>query len=297
VLPYFKNILVPVDFSINTACAIENALSLCDQQNTVIHLLHVTLDRWTVFAYDLNTAFTLPGDDNKRQHQGIKTKLAHLQASIHQQWPDVRVETIIKSASNVQVGILETAHTVEPDLIVIGKHNFHNRIGFLNAVNSSYVARETKAAVLNVVPGTLLSKIKSIVLPLRSFLPGRKLSLLPALTRKQKPTIHLVTMQTKNPNPVDSKVFIDTYRRLSQVFNYPVNHKVVYGNNTAKNIVKYANDIEADLVLLNPFDETSMHSIFGTQISDLPHLKFSILTAAAFSDKATRVEKMLAPGP
>lgn len=295
-LPYFKNILVPVDFTINTACAIENALSLCDQENTVIHLLHVTLDRWTVFAYDLNTAFTLPGDDNKRHHQCIETKLENLKASIHQQWPEVRVQIILNAASNVQVGILDTARSIEPDLIVIGKHNFHNRFGFLNAVNSSFVARETRAAVLNVVPGTLLNKIRSIVLPLRSFAPGRKLSLLPALTRKQKPTIHLVTMQTKNPNPVDSKVFIDTYRRLSQVFNYPVNHKVVYGNNTARNIVKFANDIEADLVLLNPFDETSMHSIFGTQISDLPHLKFSILTAAAFSEQATRVEKRLARG-
>ena len=38
----FDNILIPVDFSINTEIAVKKAIELTEENNAVIHLLHVT---------------------------------------------------------------------------------------------------------------------------------------------------------------------------------------------------------------------------------------------------------------
>ena len=281
-IPYFKNILIPVDFTVNTYAAINNAIAVSDANNTIIHLLHVEMNAITAFAYDLNGAFVLRQPKPNLTEDSIHEKLKKIKDKILQVRPSVEILTYIEKGKTVQNAIFEQAKAILPDLIVISKRKGHSWPFFSNALNCSLIARETKCAILNVGPGTLLTKLKTIVMPLRSFLPGRKLALLSALTRNQKPTVHLVTMYNKNPDPVDSEVFIDTYRSLSQVLHYPVNHKVAFGNNAAKNILKYARDIEADIVLVNPFEETAISRLLGTHITDMPNLKFGILTATPF---------------
>jgi hypothetical protein len=81
---------------------------------------------------------------------------------------------------------------------------------------------------------------------------------------------------------LDSEVFIDTYRSLSQELHYPVTYKVSVGNNIAKNILKYAQKIDADIVMVNPFDETSLSSLLGTHITDMADPKLSVLTASPY---------------
>ncbi len=281
-IPYFKNILIPVDFTVNTDAAINNAIAVADAKNTIFHLLHVEQNSCTVFAYDLNGAFVLHPTDETAFEDSIKEQLDKIKKKLLQVSPTIEVLIYIKKGKTVQQAIIDQAKAILPDLIVISKRNAHSWPFFSNRLNCSLIARETRCAILNVAPGTLLTKLKTIVMPLRSFLPGRKLALLSAVTRNQKPTVHLVTMFNKNPDPIDSEVFIDTYRSLSQVLHYPVNHKVAFGNNAAKNILKYARDIEADIVLVNPFEETAISRLFGTQITDMPNLKFSILTATPF---------------
>lgn len=282
VLPYFKNILIPVDFTVNTDTAINNAVAVSDAKNTIIHLLHVELNTCTVFAYNLNGAFVMPPAKPTKSEENVSELLNKIKKNLIQLNPTVRVQTYIEKGKTVQQAIIDRAKLILPDLIVISKRQGHSWPFFSNALNCSLIARETKCAILNVAPGTLLTKIKTIVMPLRSFLPGRKMALLSAVARNQKPTVHLVTMFNKNPDPIESEVFIDTYRSLSQVLHYPVNHKVAFGNNAAKNILKYARDIEADIVLVNPFEETAISRLFGTHITDMPNLKFSVLMATPF---------------
>ncbi len=274
--------MIPVDFTVNTDTAISNAVAVSDTKNTIIHLLHVELNTCTVFAYDLNGAFVMRSANNNIKDFSIREQMYSLKKKLVQVNPSLEVQIYIEKGKTVQQAIIDRAKLIQPDLVVISKRKGHSWPFFSNALNCSLIASETKCAILNVAPGTLLSKLKTIVMPLRSFLPGRKMALLSALTRNQKPTVHLVTMFSKNPDPIESEVFIDTYRSLSQVLHYPVNHKVAFGNNAAKNILKYARDIEADIVLVNPFEETAISRFLGTHITDMPNLKCCILTATPF---------------
>jgi nucleotide-binding universal stress UspA family protein len=262
----FLNILIPVDFTINTEFAIKNAQVLADPANAVIHLFHV---------------------ENKAPHERPDTysisneiKLLQIKEKIHESSEMIRVEIHLVSGGTVQSRIIKKAIELKSDLIIIGKHNYNNWLTFLNTTNSSIIAKKTNCAVLNIRMGTVLNKIRSVVMPIRSFVPIRKMELLPALTRKQRPIIHLITVQDLQGRAVDTKVFTDTYRNLSRDLHYPVNHKMITGNNYAKKIMKYAMDVEADIIMVNPFDETAISSFWGMHFNDMPYLKFNVLTVS-----------------
>jgi len=250
----FRNILIPVDFTVNTTYAVKNALVLADASHPVIHLFHVT-----------------------SSPTASRASLLQIKENIRQQYPDLQVDIHISSHGSIQSRIIEIAAILKPDLIIIGKHNGNNWLTFLNTTNSSLIARETNCAVLNIRSGTVLDKIRSVVMPLRFFEPVRKMELLPALTRKQKPIIHLVTVENKHVKSANARVFVNTYRNLSRNMRYPVNHKQITGNNYAKKIMKYAIDVKADIVMVNPFDETAISSFWGKQISDT---RLNVLTVA-----------------
>lgn len=257
----FQNILIPVDFTINTEFAVKNALVLSDPCNAVIHLFHV---------------------ENKTQpflSASSETRLLQIKENIQEAYEYIQVEIHIISGGTVQSQIIRKARELKTDLIIIVKHNDKNWFTLLNALNSSLIAKKTNCAVLNIRVGTILHKIRSVVMPIRSFFPTRKIALLPALTRKQRPVIHLVTVQRRYRRAVYSKVFTDTYRHLSGDLHYPVNHKMITGNNYAGKIMKYAMNIEADLIMVNPFDETALNFL-GMHINDMTHQQFNVLTIA-----------------
>lgn len=256
----FRNILIPVDFTVNTEFAVKNALVLADVSDPVIHLFHVE-----------NKEHSTPSTNN------CKARLLQIKENIREQTPEIQVDIHIFNGGTVQANIIKAADILKPDLIIIGKHNGNNWLTFLNTTNSSLIARKTNCAVLNIRTGKVLNKIRSVVMPLRFFVPERKMELLPALTRKQKPIIHLVTVQNKHVKSPDAKVFIDTYRNLSRNLHYPVNHKLITGNNYAKKIMKYAMAVDADIIMVNPFDETAISPFWGKQISDM---RLNVLTVA-----------------
>lgn len=276
----FQNILVPVDFTANTYSALKNVLAIIDPTDTEIHLLHIRKEFSSVTTCHLNGAYEIQSRPDNCSIQMIEERLNQIKKNIQELSPLVKVSIHIVAGSSVQSGIVETARKVQPDLIVIGRQHGHKWLTFLNAVNSSFIARETKCAVLNVSSGNVPNKIKSVVLPMGCSIPVSKIELLPAITQKQKPTIHLVTTLSNAPKTSNSSVFIDTYRSITQVLRYPVYHKILSGRNTVKSILKYSLNISADILVVNSFNETVLSPIFGTQITDLVNPGLNILITA-----------------
>jgi len=276
----FQNILVPVDFTENTYSALKNVLAIIDQTDTQIHLLHIQKEFSTVSTTHLNGAYVVKSMPDNYSFQMAKERLSQIEKNIRELSPWVKVSMLIISKNSVQLGIIETARKIQPDLIVIGKQHGHKWLTFLNAVNSSFIARETKCAVLNVSSGKVPNKIKSVVLPMGCSTPVSKIELLPAITHKQKPTIHLLTTLSNAPKASNSSVFIDTYRSITQVLRYPVYHKILSGRNTVKSILKYSLNISADILVVNSFNETVLSPIFGTQITDFVNPGLNILITA-----------------
>lgn len=246
----FKNVLIPVDFTLNTEIAVKRALGLIGGDDTVLHLLHVVR----------------PGRqaDNRFMDKWFPI--------IHELQRDNRVETHILKGRSVQRMIIECAGMLKPDLIIIGKQNARRQWSFLPGVSPARIARKSNAPVLTVKPGSAGSRTKVIVIPVRDFLPERKLEWAVLLAKRYKAQIHLLAIHDE-PQPKDwalPQVFLKAYHQLREQLHHPIEYASSGRLSPAKATLNYAELIMADMILVNPESESGVPGLGGSRhISDL----------------------------
>ncbi len=280
----FSNILIPVDFSINTEVAVKKAVALAGQKKPAIHLLHIYYPPLSIVGGIAQRILFTPSIQRGNIGTGIAIKMAVIREAVEKALPGSNVFTYIKGAADVQQEIIRFSQGIKPELIIIGETKNHPWFPFLKTVNPDIIARETNFPVLTAKPGSMIRKISSVIIPIRSFLPQRKIALLSALARKNKPLIHLVTPSDNSKAYTNTNVFIDTYRTITQQFQYPVRHKELRDNNFARGIFNYARGVNADLILANPYTETRVSALFNKHICDLivPTSGLTVMTARPF---------------
>src|SRR5436190_17528802 len=135
----FKNILVPVDFSINTEVAVNKAIELIDDGEAIIHLLYV----------NKNYSF------KKEEHSDHEKKLKEWKESIEYDYPNIIAKISVVQSSSIQNAIQRNAREINADLIVIGQSSMHSWLPLLKTVLPMRLAASTAIAVLTVKPGAL----------------------------------------------------------------------------------------------------------------------------------------------
>ncbi|MHA4844001.1 universal stress protein [Flavitalea antarctica] len=267
----FKEILVPVDFTVNTDIALKKAIDMLDPENAVINLLHVIgpvshyrrllVSSWNTRASN-NIDFTL-----------VETnKLRQLRYRIMEQMPaNGNVYTSIMKG-NVEQCIAQRARELKCDLVILAKHNRQSVLPTFNRVSPNVIARSGNCAVLMAKPGSVDQKIRSIVVPVGNLIPLSKIDLLLGLLNKFHAKVHLVTLRGKSAMMSNncSQAVLHTYRTLKATrFSLPIVHKELEGKNLANASLKYAQLILADMILVNPDSETRISTFTGKHITDL----------------------------
>lgn len=253
----FNKILIPVDFSLNTETAVYKAAGFAGMDVTIFFLLHVVRPGKSASA-----KFTI--------HQAEK-QLMEWKIRIEKEYPNIEVRSQILRGHSVQKMIIEGAGMLSPDLIVIGKQHARRRWLFSRGVLPDILARKTNCPVLTVKPGSVHNRPKLIVIPIRHFLPERKLELGILLARKYKAQVHLLAIQERAPirQTELSQVFLKAYHQLREKLHHPVEYSAIAPHNTAKATLDYAELIMADLILLNPRTESGISGLTGFRhISD-----------------------------
>lgn len=276
----FRNILLPVDFEINTEMAVRKALELSDSAETVIHLYHVQRP-----TFSLKSLFSSLWSDTSVLKSfvtdEIHYKMAQWKEMIESEYPDIKVISCVDHSRRVQKMIVQKAKEITADLIVIGKHSYHNWFPFLNTVFPNRIAKSTGCPVLTFKPGSVYTKIRTIVVPIGTSVPQRKVELIVALKQKFRITIHLVTVMSKKQNADDFSAYslLETYRFLKDTVQCPLSHEVLHGENIAQSTFDYAKNIKADMLLLEPESETKLSSFPQKHIIDemKPNSKLQIL--------------------
>ncbi|CAN5700565.1 hypothetical protein BH10BAC2_BH10BAC2_15080 [soil metagenome] len=277
----FSNILIPVDFSINTEIAVQKSLWLAREDNITIQLLHVinaTPQVGGLYMHGFPGFFPVTTSSFKTL---IASRLEEIKHRILSAAANTEVAIHIAAQEPIQDAIIHFANKLQTDLIIVGKNKNHNWFPFLKTINSNEVSRKTNCAVLTVKPGGISNKIKSIVIPIGRIKPERKIQLLEAVTGNNRPKVHLVSIFKKADPDKWTGVFLDTYRTLSQHLHYPVAYEILTGNNTAKAIYAYARSVRADMLIINTNEESKISPISGMQTNDLirPNSKLNVLTA------------------
>jgi len=253
----FEQILVPIDFTINTNVAIDKALSLAESPNPILHLLHVqSSTRKTPIGYNFFSLFNNVQNVNKDENI-IKT-MQSLKIAIHQKRPDVAVMMHIVNDIPVEEAIIRTGREIMPDIIILAKKSHHYLLPFLNTVVPTRLAQQTQIPILTSKPGSINQTIKTIVVPIGNKFPQKKIDIINALRRRSRIHIRLLTFRDdENSNQV-SGILIHVYRLLRHGALSDIQCETISGKNKAKAILDYCEKVEADLLIVTPEAETKI---------------------------------------
>jgi nucleotide-binding universal stress UspA family protein len=229
----FKRILIPVDFSINTELAVQNAIDINGREEMAIDLFHLE-SRFS----SLETAL----------------ELQKLKKTIKKRWPMVEVSVHVGSGTSVPVGIIGMAHLLSPDLIVIGKHGNGLHFPLFNIITPRYLARRTNVPVLTVKPGSLNTGIKVIVILAGNFVSERELKIAIMISQRNHAVVHLITTH----KILSSPAFVNTYNRLCGILQQQVPCLSLGKKYIIRGALNYARSVMADLILINPLIKDSI---------------------------------------
>ncbi len=148
------------------------------------------------------------------------------------------------------------------ELLVLGaaKKNWFREIFFENKVKN--IMRTVDCEVLCVYPGSGSIRIKKIVLPVGKFVPKRKIRLAYELAKRFAANVHLISLNGSGTHPgyEELNVLMSSYQYLKEITSIPVECRTVQGNNLAKATLDYAENIGADLILVNAGGESHFKS-------------------------------------
>ncbi len=270
----FNTILLPVDFSINTDVAVSKALEISAAGNCSLHLFHVY--RIMFPGVQRYVRHLLTGYSRHEINAGINdanARLSGLKATIEKTRPDINVFNWACFDDAVEKAITEKAKRLHADMIIIGKNSHHNIFPFLNTVMPSRLAAASGIPVLTAKPGSMNKEIKTVVMPVGSHFPAKKVETLEALRKKSKLEVRLVTFFDDETDPDFSKQsLLNVFRAVKSRLAAPVDYEVLHGNNKAMELLKYCNKVSADILIVHPGSETRISGWVNRHISDLiPH--------------------------
>lgn len=267
----FKNILIPVDSTYNSQIALEKAIELGDALETTIHLVSVirfdTL--WQRLFY--TEAIVKQQRYFAKHKQLSEKKIDTLKDKIKLLSP----QTVIRSAVMIETAstenLIKYTQQNEIDLVISTNQKASKGFSLFRKDVGEELARKGNVAVLTVTKGCLNHPIKSILLPITSFVPERKIQMALSFAKKFNAHIHLVTLLDNNSD-VTSKIRIDafylTYKILTEYGHSP-QYKILQGSDNDAALLHYADQIKADMILVNPEKKNRIPGFIRGKITDM----------------------------
>lgn len=267
----FRNILIPVDFTVNTKLAVRKALALCEGSESTIHLLHVSTvtsaNIISIYQFFANYSFK----DNQFDLKVASGRLEDLKKDISEIRNDIDIISWVLFNPSIESSIIEMARKLGADLIIIGKNSHHSWFPFLNTVVPSRISLKTGITVLTAKPGSMHNAIRTIVVPIGDNFPSSKLSVIKAIRSRFAVHIRLVTfLSAKDDGKVIPASLLNAYRLLRNNAANNVSYEILKGRNKAKAVLRYCNKVHADMVILNPQTETKVGWLNKQMVDLLP---------------------------
>ncbi|HVU94245.1 MAG TPA: universal stress protein [Puia sp.] len=270
----FPHILIPVDFSPKADIAIKKAVGIAGQDATELHLLHVI--------------HSGRGPEHAFKLWAVEKEFEQLRHKIREKYPSARVKTHVLQGGSVEKMIVECVRMLKPALVVLAKADPPRRWSLSRGVSPGIIAKQSNCPVLTVKPGAA-GKTRLILVPIRDFLPERKLEWAVALARKYRAQVHLLVFQDRQADRASTlpPIFLKAYNRLQEKLQQPIEFSATVLQDTAKATLHCAETIMADMILVNPKTESGTSGFSGHRhISDLlpPDSKIQVLDVEPYKE-------------
>lgn len=254
--------------------------------NGQLHLLHVTNSSTSYLLVPEVYFLKIAGHD-KNKTDPVVDRLKKIAEDIVDRF-GIEVE-YHEAEGRLSETISKHAHHLNADLVVLG---IHHKSWFKELFSENKIKNILKSVdteVLCVYPDSNSSRLKKIVLPIGKFIPKRKIRLAYELAKKFAANVHLISLN-KNGTSLSSeetKTLMASYQYLKDITNIPVECRTVPGNNLAQATVQYAENIGADLILVNSGSESFFkNAVLGKwRGSIVDHSSIPVLSVHAINEK------------
>ncbi len=266
----FKRILVPIDFTEGSEIAIRKAVQLAEPSESAICLLYICKPLFCLNLFS-NAGYIVAPATEILSIKEIEAKIQGYKSYIDEHLDGVIVETVISEVGKMQHKIEEAAELFRPDLIIIHKKGSKSLFNFFSPVSPERIAQKTDCPVLTIKEGSETNKIRNIVLPVTQRVPARKLEIAIKLAGAFNAQIHLISFPDCSDEEKKSDyAFIESFKKIREKASLIIRHGPMYGNDIARAILKYAESVQADMILVNPVTESNINYVIGKiHISDL----------------------------
>ncbi len=265
----FKKVLIPVNEGMDVSVAIKKALELKDHDTPLcIHFLICNYRNtlYKYFSYFKSGKFEKIDDHTK----SFPEHFYYIKKEIYRQSDNCSIVIDILNRKNISRGVINYIKEHEIDLLLFCKKRLRDPAIFLKRMDFNKIAGQSSCATLSVTPGSLNHSVKSIILPVGSFLPERKIEIAVAFAQKYNALIHLVTLLDDADSSHSKKkvdIFYKTYKILKDC-GYPPQYKILPKYESHEILLRYAEQVNADLILLNPQENSIIPRINDNSVVD-----------------------------
>jgi len=259
-----------VDFTQGTDIAISKAVQLAEPSAVAICLLYICKPLFSLNIFS-NTGYIVAPITEILTVAEIEQKILGYKSYIKERLDGVIVETIISEGARLQHKIEETAALFVPDLIIIYKRGNRSIFPFLSPISPECIAKNTDCPVLTIKEGSEEKKVRNIVVPVTQRIPERKLEIAIKLAKAFGANIHLISFpDCRDEEKKSDHAFLESFKKIRENASLIIKHGPVFGNDIPRAVLKYAESIQADMILVNPVTESNIHYIIGkVHISDM----------------------------
>ena len=254
-------ILIPVDFSAAGESAVEHGAYLANAFRADILLLHIVsgVNEYPRGWFNDEN----PASDKGTIQNTVAKKLSELAENITKKY-GVYVETMLttgKPATRISEIVVEK----DMDLIVMGTHGANGFEEFFVGSTAHKVVNLSPCPVITVRDGSNPSGIKSIVLPIDESMHSRQKvkNVLPIAT-KCNAVVHVLGLVQSSDKSDIAKFNIKVNSVEEAILKAGLKYitKVVKGTNIAMETMKYAEEVNAEMLTIMTDHESNMTGMF-----------------------------------
>lgn len=256
-------ILVPVDFSKKSECAVKIAAQIGKKINSEIHLLHLVELPSGIIDMSAGSNFSIPA--SMMYLRKVKEKIINLKKIFFD------TDQIIKHAikfENPFEGIKNYAIKNNANLIVMGSKGVSDFEEMIIGSNTEKVVRTSNIPVIVVKTDANKFKFKNLIFA-SNYDEENKVAFKDflAFAKKFNSKIHLLKINTIN-NFESSFVTTEKIKNFIKDFDLQRKTINIYNDiSVVKGIINFAKEIDADLIALTTHGRSGLSSLFNGSIA------------------------------
>ena len=246
----FRRILIPTDFSTASEWVFDDAVRIAGATGAEVIILHVRVT-WGKNPGELR----FPADAALYEY-AEQQELARLRERVRRVNASVETRLVVKQAPSPGEQICEAAAEQKADLIVIATHARHHVAHLLVGSNTRKVIENPPAPVLAIRYGVHRRQaLRKLIVPVHLKQTSHAaLEMAAAVASRSRGEVHLITVCDDQDRAAAEELLT---RLTTPIAGVTTKREIIHGSDIDKEILKYAQKIDADVIFLNARGEMS----------------------------------------